>query len=101
MTLLLRTVTYNRAFAALGGVNCAVYLSHLMYNADRLSDDDGYFPANVDAIQKVTGLSPNEQMLARVQLRGLGVISDQQTAGEPLIKIDEVKLSTSLEGAKS
>ena len=77
-TLLLPSVVmYNRDFVALGGVNCAVYLSNLLWEMEQSQTDDGWLHERPEEMQKRTGLSPHEQTMARKLLRGLGIVTNE------------------------
>lgn len=103
MSLLNNYVTYVREFVALGGVECAVYLSTLIWNRERWQDDDGWMPSNPAEITRITGLSANQQMTARIMLRGQGIIQDKPVKGtiEPIIRIDLDTLAERLAGGGS
>lgn len=102
MSLLNSYVTYNRAFVSLGGVECAIYLSTLLWNSERWMDNDGWMPSNPTEIKRTTGLSANQQMTARIMLRGMGILQDKPAAGgiEPIIRIDMHALASRLAGGE-
>lgn len=102
-TMLLHTVMYHREFVALGGTDCAIYLSNLIWNSERWQDAEGWMPSNVTEMKRLTGLSANQQMTARIMLRGLGVIQDKPVNGtiEPVIRIDMQALADRLSGGES
>lgn len=98
-TMLLDVVMYHREFVELGGVDCAIYLSNLIWNSKHWQDEDGWMPSNVTNMQCLTGLSANQQMTARIQLRGLGILKDKISSSlEPFVKIDMDALSRKLSG---
>lgn len=99
MNLLVSYVTYRRDFVKLGGVNVAVYLTAIlslpaMEGTDRKE-------SSILAVEKSTGLTPNEQMIARIQLRGMKVLIDKPVNGDQVIRIDEDKLRELLSGGNS
>ena len=96
--LLLNTVMYNRDLVPLGGINCAIYLSTLLYHYRDWSVNDGWMMLNIDLIQNITGLSPEEQRAARIILRDLGVIRDGMAFDEPALYVDLRNLDALLEG---
>lgn len=105
MSLLLNVVTYQREFVALGGVNVAVYLSNLIWNADRWQEAngqyaaDGWMDAHISEMEKITGLSPREQMFARICLRGQGILEQTQSERlEPVIRINLEVLARAIGG---
>lgn len=102
-TMLLCTVMYHREFVSLGGTDCAIYLSNLLWNSDRWQDEDGWMPSNISEMQRITGLSARQQMTARIQLRGLGILQDKPTVGtiEPVVKINLQTLTERLSGGES
>ena len=96
--LLPSVVMYNREFVTLGGVSCAVYLSNLLWNIERNQTDDGWTHERPQELQRITGLSPHEQTMARIQLRGLGIITDEVRGPEAhFIKVDMDKLLAALQ----
>lgn len=96
--LLLNIVTYNRDLVPFGGINCAIYLSTLLYHFKEWSENDnGWMLLNIDLIQNITGLTPEEQRVARITLRELGVIRDGMAFDEPALCVDLRNLNALLE----
>lgn len=91
------TVTYNRSFVPLGGINCAIYLSTLLYRYREWSVREGWMLLNVEPIQHITGLTSEEQSVVRASLRKIGVIRDGMAFDEPALYVDLDKLNTLLE----
>ncbi|HAT1683138.1 TPA: hypothetical protein I8Y21_003861 [Klebsiella oxytoca] len=96
--LLLNIVTYNRDLVPLGGINCAIYLSTLLRHYRDWSINDGWMLLNIDPIQCVTGLKPEEQRAARITLRDMGIIRDGMAFDEPAMCIDLNKVNEFLDG---
>ena len=94
------TVTYNLDLVPLGGINCAIYLSTLLYRYREWSVSEGWMLLNVDSIQRITGLDHEEQRVARIALRDLGIIRDGMAFDEPAICIDLRCLDAILEGGE-
>lgn len=94
--LILNTVIYNRDFVHIGGINCAIYLSTILYQYSEWSTVDGWMNLNIERIQLITGLEPEEQFGARVVLRDLGVLRDGMNFDEPAMCIDLRKLDALL-----
>lgn len=99
MSLLVSYVTYRRDFVRLGGVNVAVYLTAILCLPAIEGTD--WKESSISAVEKSTGLTPNEQMMARIQLRGMKVLIDKPVNGDPVIRIDEDKLRELLSGGNS
>lgn len=92
------TVIYNRDLVPLGGINCAIYLSTLLYRYREWSVSEGWMLLNVDLIQCITGLDPEEQRVARITLRDQGIIRDGMAFDEPAMCIDLNKVNEFLDG---
>lgn len=94
------TVTYNRDFVPPGGINCAIYLSILLYRYREWSVSEGWMLLNVDLIQCITGLDPEEQRVARIALRDQGIIRDGMAFDDPAMCIDLRCLDAILKGSE-
>lgn len=97
--LLLNTVIYNRDLVPLGGVVCAVYLSTLLSHYREWATADGWMHQNIDQIEHLSGLVPEEQLIARIALREMGVIRDGMAFDEPAMCLDLFRLDELMTGA--
>lgn len=89
---------YNRDLVFIGGVNCAVYLSTLLYQYREWSTAEGWMLFNTDIIQRITGLTPDEQRDARTILRDLGVLREGMAFDDPALHLDLNRLNEIVEG---
>jgi len=96
--LLMNTVTYNRDLVPFGGVNCAIYLSTLLYHYREWTASEGWMLLNIELIQRITGLEPDEQHAARATLRDKGVLRDGMAFDEAAVWVDLNKLDEMNEG---
>lgn len=99
--LLPNTVMYNRDFVSFGGINCAIYLSTLFYHYRFWTVSDGWMLLNIELIQRITGLTPDEQLTARVALREQGILRDGMAFDEPALWINVAKFDELIEGNRA
>ncbi|CNE47334.1 hypothetical protein ACPEOH_001173 [Yersinia enterocolitica] len=90
--LLPNTAMYNRDFVSFGGINCAIYLSTLLYHYREWAVPEGWMPLNVELIERITGLAPNYQHTARVALRKQGILRDGMAFDTPALWVNVAKL---------
>jgi hypothetical protein len=71
-----RPIAFNRDFVRLGiGVKGALFLSQAMYWSKRTKDEDGWFYKTVEEWQEETGLTKEEQLTVKKNLKEKGFLS--------------------------
>lgn len=98
-SVILNTVTYNRNLVALGGINCAIYLSAIIYDHHNWADQNGWMILDAELIERITGLNHLEQAMAKCKLINQKILERPDPRYPSLVRLDTDSLDKVLEEA--